>query len=160
MVREQLTRDPPPSTAALYGRAAHMNGDIYDLSLRQFHALYPLRVKRERARADGGASSDGSPPREAADRTGTDPDGADADGAVSETPAPTGTMGPEARRRIRRVLWGFAREVAGAHTVPALAEVVDRLPARVDRIAGILSGASASGVPSPVPDRTPPPGKG
>lgn len=42
MVRRQLERDPPPSTAALYGRAAQINEDIYELSLRQFNARYPL----------------------------------------------------------------------------------------------------------------------
>lgn len=52
MVRRQLERDPPPPTSALYGRAARIDSDVYDLSLRQFHAKYPLRVKRERARAE------------------------------------------------------------------------------------------------------------
>lgn len=57
MVRRQLERDPPPSTRALYGRAVHLNSDLYDLSVRQFHAKYPLRVKREKAREEREASS-------------------------------------------------------------------------------------------------------
>lgn len=64
MVRRQLDRDPPPSTTALYGRAVRINRDIYELSLRQFHAKYPLRVKREQARrerAGTGRSSGPSP---------------------------------------------------------------------------------------------------
>lgn len=64
MVRRQLDRDPPPPTRALYGRAVRINRDIYELSLRQFHAKYPLRVKRERARREreeaGGAAADAS----------------------------------------------------------------------------------------------------
>lgn len=52
MVREQLDRDSPPSTEALYGRAASINSDIYELTLRQFNATYVLRVKRERKRSE------------------------------------------------------------------------------------------------------------
>lgn len=60
MVRRQLDRDSPPSTEALYGRAARINGDIYELSLRQFNATYVLRVKRERKRAEEEDRSGGS----------------------------------------------------------------------------------------------------
>lgn len=61
MVRRQLDRDSPPSTEALYGRAARINRDIYELSLRQFNATYVLRVKRERKRAaeEGGSGGAG-----------------------------------------------------------------------------------------------------
>lgn len=52
MVRRQLERDPPPDTRALYGRAAHLDDSVFDLSLRQFNALYVLRVKRERKRRE------------------------------------------------------------------------------------------------------------
>lgn len=76
MVRRQLERDPPPSTRALYGRAVLMNSDLYDLSVRQFHAKYPLRVKREKAREEREASSR-SPTDDASGRAGDDgdPDG-------------------------------------------------------------------------------------
>lgn len=52
MVRRQLDRDNPPDTKALYGRAIHLDSSIRDLSLRQFHAKYPLKIKRERARQE------------------------------------------------------------------------------------------------------------
>lgn len=54
MVRRQLQRDPPPDTRALYGRATHLDDAIFELSLRQFNALYVLRVKRERKREEDG----------------------------------------------------------------------------------------------------------
>lgn len=50
MVREQLQRTNPPSTEALYGRAARIDPAIRQLTLRQFNARYPLRVRREKAR--------------------------------------------------------------------------------------------------------------
>lgn len=61
MVRRQLDRDPPPSTEALYGRAARINDRIYGLSLRQFNATYVLRVKRERKREERDRKASGSP---------------------------------------------------------------------------------------------------
>lgn len=103
MVRRQLDRDPPPSTTALYGRAALINRDIYELSLRQFHAKYPLRVKREQARREregtggrssGPASGDG----------GADPDPG---GSASGTPDGAGSPGPQVDEDAgRRHLFG------------------------------------------------------
>lgn len=76
MVRSQLEREPPPPTTALYGRAAAINSDIYELSLRQFHAKYPLRIKRERAQrtrsADAGAGTGASPDADGDARTEAD----------------------------------------------------------------------------------------
>lgn len=55
MVRKQLDRTNPPGTKALYGRAVRLDPSIRELSLRQFHAKYPLKIKRERARERDGA---------------------------------------------------------------------------------------------------------
>jgi hypothetical protein len=52
MVRRQLDRANPPDTKALYGRAIRLDPSIRELSLRQFHAKYPLKIKRERARRE------------------------------------------------------------------------------------------------------------
>ena len=122
MVRRQLERDPPPPTSALYGRAARIDRDVYDLSLRQFHAKYPLRVKRERARAE----------RDAAHEEERSP--ADGDGGVGASPEPA------ARDRVREVLYGLAREVASADDVADLAGVVAELADRVDEVEAILAG--------------------
>lgn len=89
MVRRQLDRDPPPSTTALYGRAARINRDIYDLSLRQFHAKYPLRVKREQARrerGETGRSSGPAPGAGGADAGSGGSGSGTSDGAVSPGP--------------------------------------------------------------------------
>lgn len=59
MVRRQLRRDPPPDTRALYGRATHIDDAVFELSLRQFNALYVLRVKREQKREGADAAEDG-----------------------------------------------------------------------------------------------------
>lgn len=56
MVRRQLERTNPPDTKALYGRAIRLDPSLRELSLRQFHAKYPLKVKREKAREEGDGS--------------------------------------------------------------------------------------------------------
>lgn len=96
MVREQLDRDPPPSTTALYGRAAAINSDIYELSLRQFHAKYPLRVKRQKARS-GPSDSAAAPRPDAGEGDGGTPvDGASA----GEAPADEASDGPRMSERL------------------------------------------------------------
>lgn len=52
MVRRQLERENPPDTKALYGRAIRIDPSLRELSLRQFHAKYPLKIKREKARRE------------------------------------------------------------------------------------------------------------
>ena len=49
-VREALTRSPQPSPVELYELAKTVNPDIAKLDRRQFHARYPLQIKREQAK--------------------------------------------------------------------------------------------------------------
>lgn len=150
MVRRQLDRDPPPSTEALYGRAARINEEIYQLSLRQFNATYVLRVKRERKREDGGRSGSAS----GGATSGRSND--DAEG--SESPRPGGFLealeeeeaeepedeasdsGSKAvadtplRDRVRRVLWGFAREVASLTGADGAVVAVEKVDDYVDEL--------------------------
>lgn len=154
MVRDQLSRDPPPSTSALYGRAAHMNEEIWDLSLRQFHAMYPLRVKREEAREEASGPTDpGVPPTSPVPDDGSDPGdagtydpvGPEASGASHGDAGVSRRLGPDTRAEIRRVLLSTARDVAAAESVTGLAEVLDGIPRRVDEVVAILGSAPAPG---------------
>lgn len=61
MVRQQLQRTNPPSTEALYGRAARIDPAIREFTLRQFNARYPLRVRREMAREQKESEEPASP---------------------------------------------------------------------------------------------------
>lgn len=155
MVRRQLERDPPPSTTALYGRATRVNRDIYQLSLRQFHAMYPLRVKREKARdADDRTAPDagpgnGAPPRVAqADSARED----DADpGEAGEHAHPVreddGGGDPDAgatlRSRVRSFFFGMARDVVDAEEPGDVVELVQGLDVRVDELIRLLEGREA-----------------
>lgn len=163
MVRRQLDRDPPPSTEALYGRAARINDQIYGLSLRQFNATYVLRVKRERKRAErerASSSADSS--------TGTGDDGG-RDGGEPVEPRSGGfldavreaesdeeppdeedeedrdgraAVARPLRDRIRSVLWRYAREVAGAAGMTGAVAAVEEVDERVDEIVEIAGLAT------------------
>lgn len=157
MVRRQLDRDPPPSTEALYGRAARINEEIYQLSLRQFNATYVLRVKRERKREDGERKrEDGGQSGSASGGATSGRSNDDAEGP--ESPRPGGFLealeeeeaeepeddvsesGSKAvaetplRDRVRRVLWSFAREVASLTGADGAVVAVERVDDYVDEL--------------------------
>jgi hypothetical protein len=59
MVRKEIDKDPSISSEELYEMAKRSDSGIGSLSVRQFHARYPLQVKRARtnARKGRGAAS-------------------------------------------------------------------------------------------------------
>lgn len=168
MVRRQLDRDTPPSTEALYGRAARINSDIYELSLRQFNATYVLRVKRERKRSEeedgaggsgrGGTGGSGAGGGEAAGEEEEDeveprPGGfldalRDAgDGEASDDDAPASEASAAApgdraglRERVRSVLWRYARQVAARPGLAGALAAVDTVDDRVEEILRLARG--------------------
>jgi len=50
-VEKQLARDPKVSNATLFAGAKKIDRAIGKLSIRQFHAKYPLQVKRRKGRS-------------------------------------------------------------------------------------------------------------
>ncbi len=49
LVREELRRNPNATTAELFEKAKKVDRGVAKLSIRQFHARYPLQVKRQLA---------------------------------------------------------------------------------------------------------------
>lgn len=56
MVRQELSDDPDVENKDLYAKAKEIDSSVEDLSLRQFHARYPLQVKRKMAQKRRGSS--------------------------------------------------------------------------------------------------------
>lgn len=54
MVERELTAAPDASTSGLFEKAQQVDPGMKELSVRQFHARYPLQVKRRRSLAAGG----------------------------------------------------------------------------------------------------------
>lgn len=104
MVREQLQRRSPPSTAALYGRAVRIDPSIRELTLRQFNARYPLQVRR--GMAAGKPKGDGRP--------------------VAEPKLD--------RSRIREFLIRFARDVVAAEGTVGVIDALGGVDRYVDEL--------------------------
>ncbi|MFQ5689477.1 MAG: hypothetical protein ACE5HQ_04300 [Gemmatimonadota bacterium] len=89
MVEKLLKKNPGISNAELFKRAKEINSKIGQMTLRQFHAKYPLQVKRRSAPARS---------KRAQARARRSPTGANA----------------ADREAVRRALISFAKDVAAA----------------------------------------------
>lgn len=119
MVRDRLEKNPDAETQELFERAQKIDSSIGDLSLRQFHARYPLQVKRKRAsgrsKKKGAAKSSGRPAAKAAS--------AAKDGS---------------REAIRDGLLSFAKDVAAAEGKADLIQVLTSVDDYVDQVVNSL----------------------
>lgn len=112
-VASELQRNPAATVDELFAKARDINPAIAELSKRQFHARYPLQVKRK-----------SSPPkRRAARRSGTGPRaGSRAREAVAM------------REAVRSVLLDFASDLAAAEERKELIQVVGGVDRYVDQV--------------------------
>lgn len=121
MVEDQLDRPNPPDTKVLYRRAMHfIDRDVRHLSLQQFNAKFPLRVKRRKARErTERTESRIQRTREESDGHGTD-DASDGGGGRREA--------------VRETLLDFAKAVTGAEDRGAVIDVLTGVDEYVDRV--------------------------
>ena len=150
MVEAELAKNPSISSEELYKRAQDVDASIGDLNLRQFHARYPLQVKRRAARA-GKATAEAAKveaPKAETTRAESAP-AAPRRGRRAEQPKPrrrslrrqpTAPEPPAAtptinREVIRAALLQFAEAVAAADDAAELVKVVGSVERYVDRVA-------------------------
>lgn len=113
MVERRVKKNPDVSNQELYEKATELNSEIGKLTLRQFHARYPLQVKRKLAR--GGAAK----PKKKPSR-------------------PTKKQGKPDREAIKEVLLSLVKDVAGAEkgeivdVVAGIDKYVDKVLKKVD----------------------------
>jgi hypothetical protein len=121
-VERQLKRDPKISSGKLFERAKKMDSTVARMSLRQFHAKYPLQVKRRLAPKKKRVTKRVPKKPAAAPR-------------ARRAPAQRAS-GDEAA--IRRVLLRFAKDVSAAEGKTETIEIL----ANVDRyVADIMKAA-------------------
>jgi hypothetical protein len=137
MVVRELDRDPSIGLESLYGRAKDIDPSVSELSLRQFHARYPLQVKRSRSRgvakkqkaattkkrAAAGDKSTGSPVRKQRRSRGEAP----AAGAEFD------------REKVRQLFLEFASEFAEAETRKEIVRVLSSVDSYVNRLAKVVA---------------------
>lgn len=157
LVRREIAKNPGVSSEALFEKAKKVDSSIGRLSTRQFHAKYPLQVKRALKRAGGGAGrkaakatkkgrrGPGRPPKSATKRgPGRPPKSAGKRGRrrrAARTSAPAATAVSTAaagtgasRDAVRALLLQFASDVAGAPGKPEVVKVLTGVDRLVDRV--------------------------
>jgi hypothetical protein len=105
-VESQLAKDPKVSNVTLYEGAKKISRGIGKLSIRQFHAKYPLQVKRRRNRGRKRA------PRTARRKRAVRPPAARTNGSAEA---------------VRKIMLQFARELSVAESQVQTIEVLSKM---------------------------------
>lgn len=126
-VARVLKRNPDVKNAELFKGACEIDASVAELSARQFHAKYPLQVKRRLAAA---APAPKPAPKPAPAPAPAAPAVAEPAPAVAEAPS----VGDGDAAAVRGLLLSLARELANAGTQAETIEVMARLDGYVDDI--------------------------
>ncbi len=131
-VTRVLKRNPDVKNAELFKGACEIDASVAELSARQFHAKYPLQVKRRLA-----ASAPAPKPAPAPEPAPAAP-APSAPAVAKPAPAPAvaeaPSVGDGGAAAIRGLLLSLARELANAGTQAETIEVMARLDGYVDDI--------------------------
>lgn len=113
MVRKRIKKDPSVSNEVLKEEAEKIDPDIADLSSRQFHARYPLQVKRQlsRQKQDGQGSK-----------------------SQKKNSQSKSQQTELSREQVREVLLDFARNLSNAGSKAEMIDLLAGLDSYVDRI--------------------------
>lgn len=115
LVERRLAKQPDLETSQLYEEAKKVDASVGDLTLRQFHARYPLQVKRRKAAARGG--------------------GRRRSRARSRRREPSLD-----RAAVRQSLLRFAQDISAAERKADVIDVLANIDRYVDEIAGAVNG--------------------
>lgn len=126
MVEAELEKNPEASAQELQEKAKKISRNVGKLSSRQFHAQYPLQVKRRKNRAARGSAPKAKTPRRprktAAPRRSTAPRGG----------------GDLDREAIRDLFLKFASDITAANDSRELVGVLSKMNRYVDEVARIV----------------------
>ncbi len=145
MVERELEKNPDLGSSDLFEKVKAKHASVADLSVRQFHARYPLQVKRRKGAAAGSkkrsaskkkSSTKAAPRKRSAKKSA--PKKTATRRSRKRTPAPPAPR--NTREAVRGALMRFATELA---SVEAKADVVKVL-AGVDRYVDEVIDAAGS----------------
>ncbi len=120
MVEAELKKNAGVSNETLYEKARKIDGSISGLTLRQFHARYPLQVKRRMATSGRRRKKARKPSRSSR--------------ATKEAASDA------SRQAVRDVLLRFARDVSAAEGKAAMIDLVTGLDKYVDQVVRAVNG--------------------
>lgn len=149
MVRKELDKNPNIKSQALFDKAKKIDSGLSNLSVRQFHATYPLQVKRAAGKTRAGgtrgrrrvgrpaaAKTTGRRPGRPRGRPRKDAAPATADAAPARRgrPPKARAAGGSGRDGVRSILMQFAGELAGAENRAEVVQVIGKVDNYVDRL--------------------------
>ena len=130
MVREELKENPDAENKELYAKAVKLDDAIDDLTLRQFHARYPLQVKRQIAQKRGGKKKKKRKQRKSRKKR-----------KASSRAATKGAAGSGPNRdAIRGTLLQFAKDVSSAEGKAEMIDLLTSVDDYVDQVVEALDG--------------------
>ena len=152
MVERALESDPGVGSSDLFERAKKRFPSVGDLSIRQFHARYPLQVKRRRSRDAEASPAKAAPRRSLRGRkrasATTESSSRPARGRPRRRPAMTEAAprstanstsnAPHARDRVRAILLSFATELASVEAKVDVVKVLAGADQYVDQLMSAL----------------------
>lgn len=127
MVRKELEKDPDIENQRLYEKAKEIDGSIGDLTLRQFHARYPLQVKRQKAQQSRGRKKKKQKGKTASRKATGGGRKRGGEGAVD-------------RDRVRATLLRFAKEVSSASDKAEMIDLITNVDEYVDEVEEAVAG--------------------
>ncbi len=136
-VEGELKSNPDITVDELRAGATRLNAGIAELTKRQFHARYPLQVKRAARRAADAAA--GIKPRRRRRRAPAAPapePAAEEAPAAAPAPEPAAEAAPAGidREAVRRMLFDFAADVTAAEDTSGVVGVLAAMDDYIDRI--------------------------
>lgn len=132
MVRRELDRDPDVALDVLIEKAKGIDPSAGELTPRQFHARYPLQIKRSRNRASPRKGRKEKGGRKRAARAGRAAEAPPAKRAESRRPAAS------ERDAIRNVFLAFASDFAKAESRQEIVGVLGSIDVYVDRVQKLM----------------------
>ncbi len=136
-VEAQLRNDPGVTVGELFEGAKVLNPDVGELSKLQFHARYPLQVKRRQARMAEAAARKSAPPAKKASparkrKTAPAPVAEEVPAAApaAEARVPAGID----REAVRKALFDFAADITSAEDTTGVVKVLAAMDDYIDRI--------------------------
>lgn len=115
MVAKELEKNPDVRASVLHEKALEIDQSIGALSVRQFHARYPLPRKRKRTAK-----------KKSSGRRAASSGGRKAGGSAKPEGSP--------RERVRRIMLDFAVDLARAESRASIVEVLGNVDDYVDRV--------------------------
>ena len=128
MVERELKKNAAVSVEELQKKAARINKGVSSLTARQFHARYPLQIKRRKA---GGTPTPKATKKATPRRTRR----TSRKRTVAATPAPVVADAGVDRDAIRTAFLSFASELAAAEARKDVVKVLAGVDKYVDRVA-------------------------